>query len=523
MEKSLSRRKKSKRKKIIIVAVAIIVLVIAIRMSFKDDKQITYSTIVAERADLIQEISATGRVEAIESIDLAFENSGRVAKAYVTIGDKVYSGQVLVVLENLEETAQIAQAEATLAKNKAKLAELKRGVRLEEIQVQEVKVTNAETALEDAERKLIDELRDAYTKADDAVRNKTDQFFDNPQSPNSKLNFVTSYQLKNSIESGRLLVESILQEWIVSLDILTIGSSLDVYADEANQNLAQIKSFLDNVGLAVNGLISSSDITQTTIDAWKLDVFTGRTNVNKAIANITAAEEKVEDAKSDLALAEQELTLKKSGTIEEQIIAQEAQVKESEANIQYYQAQLKKSIIRSPINGIVTVQDAKVGAIVPANTTVVSVISDGEYQIEALVVEADIANLEVGDVATFSLDAYGDGETFRAIVVKIDPAAELLEGVANYRTTLQLEEEDSRIRPGMTADLDIVTAERENIIVIPQRVVIFKNSLKLVRVLREGGLVEEIEVETGIIGNRGLIEIVSGIEEGDVVITAIKD
>ncbi|GAH50049.1 unnamed protein product, partial [marine sediment metagenome] len=267
----------------------------------------------------------------------------------------------------------------------------------------------------------------------------------------------------------------------------------------------------------------NTDLTQTTIDAWRLDVFTGRTNVNTAIANITAAEEKVEDAKSDLALAEQELALKKLGATEEQIAAQEAQVKESEANIQYYQAQLKKSIIRSPINGIITVQDAKVGEIVPANTTVVSVISDGEYQIEAFVVEADIANLEIGDAATFSLDAYSEDEIFSATVVKIDPAAELLEGVANYRTTLQLEEEDGRIRPGMTADLDIVTAERENIIVIPQRAVIFKNGSRIVRVLRDGNLVEEIEVETGITGNRGYIEIVSGIEEGDVVITAIKD
>ncbi len=523
MKKSLNKSKKRKRK--VIAVAVIIILVIVIWTSFKDDKEITYSTIIAERTDLIQEISVTGRVEAIKSVDLAFENSGRVARIYVTIGDKVYSGQTLVVLENSEEVAQIAQAEATLAKDQAKLAELKRGVRLEEIQVQEVKVTNAESALKDAKRKLIDELRDAYTKADDAVRNKTDQFFNNPQSSTPELDFVIALQLKNSIESERYLAENILQEWTVSLDALTTESDLDVYTDKASQNLTQIKSLLDKVGLAVNSLdlTLNADLTQTTVDAWRLDVFTGRTNVNTAVANITAAEEKVEDAKSDLALAEQELALKKSGVAEEQIIAQEAQIKESEANIQYYQAQLKKSIIRSPINGIVTVQDAKVGEIVPANTTVVSVISDGEYQIEAFVVEADIANLEIGDAATLSLDAYGEDEIFRATVIKIDPAAELLEGVANYKTTLQLEEKDSRIRPGMTADLDIVTAERENIIVIPQRTVIFKNGLKTVRVLIDENLVKEIEVETGITGNRGYIEIISGIEEGDVVITAIKD
>ena len=75
----------------------------------------------------------------------------------------------------------------------------------------------------------------------------------------------------------------------------------------------------------------------------------------------------------------------------------------------------------------------------------------------------------------------------------------------------------------MTANLDILTAQRQDVIVIPQRAVIFKNNLKLVRILRDKTLVEEVEVETGITGNRGRIEIINGIEEGDVVITAIKN
>lgn len=512
----------SKNKKIIIAVVSIIVLVIIAGRLFKGGEEVVYHTIVAERVDLVQKISATGRVEAVESINLAFENSGRVSRAYVEIGDKVNVGDVLIVLENLEEMAQIAQAKAALAKNQAKLAELNRGVRPEEILVQEIKVSNAKSALKDAKRNLVDELQGSYTKSDDAVRNKTDQLFSNPRTSNPQLNFVTDSNLKNSIELERSMVEEILKEWEVSLGILNNESNLDTYTEEANRSLAQVKSLLDKAGLAVNSLTLNSYLTQATIDAWKLDVYTGRINVNTAITNITAADEKVGNAKSALALAEQELALKESGTTKELIIAQEAQIKESDANIRYYQAQLRKTIIESPINGIVTIQDAKIGAIVPANTTIVSVISDGEYQIEAFIVEADIANLEVGNVATLLLDAYGEDETFTATVVRINPAAELFEGVANYRTILRLQGGDSKIRAGMTADLDIITAKRENVVSILERAVIFKNDMKIVRIL-EDGVLREVEVETGIVGERGQIEIISGVVEGDVVVTSIRE
>ena len=70
---------------------------------------------------------------------------------------------------------------------------------------------------------------------------------------------------------------------------------------------------------------------------------------------------------------------------------------------------------------------------------------------------------------------------------------------------------------------DIVTAGRDMALVIPQRAVIFRGASKLVRVLDESGSMKEVNVETGLMGNRGLIEITSGVKEGDVVITAIKN
>ncbi len=71
-------------------------------------------------------------------------------------------------------------------------------------------------------------------------------------------------------------------------------------------------------------------------------------------------------AQSELSLAQDNLALKKAGYTAEQIQAEEAQVKSSEANVMAYQAQLNKTIIRAPFNGVVTKQDAKVGEIITA-------------------------------------------------------------------------------------------------------------------------------------------------------------
>mgnify|MGYP001394336253 CR=1 FL=1 len=541
-----------KRPRIIILLVILIGGIIISYAFFGRDKAPAYDFIIIEKRNLIQEISVTGRVQSAESVDLAFEKSGKVSRVYVNIGDRVNVWQTLVVLENSETTAQLAQAqagtesarakllqyEAALVKEQAKLAELKGGTRPEEIQVQEVKVANAKTALEDAKRNLVDKLEDAYTKSDDAVRNKVDQFFNNPRSSNPQLSskINTDFQLERDIEWQRFLLQDTFTSWRSSLDQLTTSSDITSYIFQGEINLNQIKLFLDKAALIINSLTSHLDLSQATIDAWKTDVSTGRININTAITNLSTAKEKLSTEESDLALAEQELILKKAGIIEEQITAQEAQVKQSEADItsqeakikeaeanaQYYRAQISKTVIRAPISGIVTIQDAKIGEIISANTIIVSLISEVKFEIKASVPEADIAKVSVGNTSIVTLDAYGRDVVFEAKVVAIDPAETIVDGVATYKVTFQFIEDDERIKSGMTANIDITSDNRENVIAVPQRSIIRKNGDKFVRIL-DGNNVKEIKVETGLYGSDGNIEIIRGINEGDKVITFIEE
>ena len=473
-------------KKPVVILITALIIILGVYFLFIKDKESVYEFIVVERGELLQEISVTGRVRPVADIDLAFEKTGRITGVNIDVGDKVFAGQVLVRLDGSELSAQLTKAESDLVTKEAELSE-------------------SETDMVNFYASVIDVLSDAYVKADDAVRVKTAAIFGGSRESVYYLTFtVCDEEAKKDSINKRLLSDDALDEWKVELTTLTSESS-DIEREQALKNaknyLSDIKDFINRLN---DVLTDDCVVNQSALDTYRTNVNIGRTNINTALTGVNDQEQSISSQKAE-------------------IISKEATIKSYQAAIQTIKAQLSKTVLYSPITGVVTEQNAKRGEIVGANEIMVSIISITQLEIEANIPEADIAKVEIGDVATLSLDAYSEDEIFRAIVVKINPAAELIEGVANYKTTLRLEGEDSRIRPGMTADLDIVTAERENIIVIPQRVVIFKNGFKLVRVLREGDLVEEVEVETGITGNRGRIEIISGIEEGDVVITAIKD
>jgi HlyD family secretion protein len=191
--------------------------------------------------------------------------------------------------------------------------------------------------------------------------------------------------------------------------------------------------------------------------------------------------------------------------------------------VQNIKTQLAKTVIFSPINSILTKMEIEVGENASLNVAIISLMSASEFEIEARVAEVDIAKIKINDSAKVTLDAYGSDIIFEAKVVKIDPAETIIEGLPTYKVTLQFIEKDDRLKSGMTADIDILTAQKQEVILIPQRAVISENGDKLVRVLEKGNKVKKVIVKTGLRGSSGEIEIVEGLAEGDKVIISIKE
>ncbi|MBI2055531.1 MAG: efflux RND transporter periplasmic adaptor subunit [Candidatus Sungbacteria bacterium] len=473
--------------------------------------------IAVRRGEITQEVSVTGKTKPAESVDLAFEKGGRIAWTGVKTGDKAFFGQTLVTLDLNEPNANLGQAEANLESEKAKLAELKRGTRPEEIVIQETKVENAGTALNDARRNMGDKIGDAYTKADDAVRTKADQLFSSPRGSNPQLNHLTGdSQLKLGLERDRPDLETLLVNWRISLDGIADDGDLRVYTNEARNRLNQIQTFLDKLSLAVNSFSASASLSQATIDNYKSDISTARANVNTALANLTAADEKLRTAQSNLNLAQNELALKKAGPTSEEIASQEAKVKQAEANVASAEAQLAKAILKAPISGTIARQDAKAGEIVAANAVLVSIISESNLGVEANIPEVDIGKIKAGNPVKINLDAF-PGESFSGKVVRVDPAETIVDGVVNFKVDILFEGVSSRLKSGLTANLTIETLKKSDVLILPQFAII-ENDQGTFAKKQEEGKVEEVPVKIGVRGQRGLVEILDGLEENDKVL-----
>lgn len=506
---------------------SIICLVVIVAIAWygikKSSENIKYETVTVSRGSLLEIVSVTGNVKPLSDVNLAFERGGRVADIAVSVGDTVYAGQALASVSNADLLANVDQAQANLKKALAQYQDVKTGTRAEEITLQNTQVEKSALDLSQAKISLINAIKDSYTKADDAVKNKMYSLFTDAVKYRAKLAFTTDTFLQEDIEDGKDTIADSLDSWYRTLSALGDSSNLETYYNSAKLNLTEIKKLLDKCAEAVNGLSTdASGITQSQIDTWKLNISSARTSVDLAISSLTSNYDAYKTGTTALKISQDQLLIKKAGSTDGQILSAEATYESAQAGVASAEAELAKSIIRSPITGVVTNIDTKLGEIVSANKNVISVISYGEYEVESFIPEADISKVKINNQARTTLDAYGDSVTFDTSVIKIDPSATVIDGVPTYKVTLKFTNADDRIRSGMTANLDIQTNQKDNVLVIPSRVVTTRDDGKYVSVLNPNDEVELLDkkVVTGLRGSDGNIEIVSGLSEGDKVVSS---
>ncbi len=501
------------------IVLVVVVLGTAAYIVFGAGKKAAPEIVVVKRGNIAQEVSVTGQVKPIQSVDLGFDIAGRVARVPVAVGDHVNRGDLLVALDAGDLQAQLAEAQANVDAEQANLDSLEAGTRPEELQLSAAKVTSAQVAVGQSLQAFTDALRDAQVKADDAIRNKVDPFFTTPQTNPQLVFSITDPQLQLDLESMRLSLEGRLTAWRAAVASFTTSTDPTALDTMTQADLALVQTFLGKVTLALNNLTPYGGLAQATIDGWRANVSTARANIGLAITDLTTAREAYLNAETAVTVAENQYALDAASSTPEDIAAQTARVEQAQGSVDSIRAQIAKTYILSPLAGVVTQQDAKVGQAATPNTPLTGVMGDGGLEIEADIAEADIAKVAVGQSAAVTLDAYGPGVQFPATVVKIDPAETILEGVATYKTTLQFVQKDDRVKSGMTANVDITTAEHDNVLVLPQYAVTNANGVHTVQVER-GAKVETVTVTTGLRSLDGTTEILSGLAEGDQVVVA---
>lgn len=500
------------------VSVAIVVVGSLLFFSWYQNQNGSEQLLSVEPKPFVQSVSVSGRVVPIDAVDLAFIQGGRIADVFVSVGEQVSQGNVLAHIENGDARALVLQRKAALAAAEADLQSLLDGARPEEIAVSEAAVISAEVALAQSLQAFVEEVQDAYRTADNAVRVEADQLISDPHS-NPQLSFNTSNaQAEATVESQRVALEAVLNTWELEVFALTTSSNLEGALEGAQNNLSQVASFLVAVNAAANQGVATGSVTESALETYAADVASARSAVNTAIAALTTAETSKKSAAASLTSAQKSLTLKKAGPTATAIASEEAQVVAAQAQVLDAEAQLRKTSIRAPFSGVITRVDAEIGEVASAQTPVISLISEGVFHIESFVPEINIALLEVGDSARVTLDAYGESVFFDAAIVSLDPAETLRDGVSTYRATLEfVDENDARIKAGMTANVLITTEEKQDVIAVPQGIIIAEAGKTYVLV-KVNEVIEKREVVTGIVSSLGEIEILEGLVSGDAVI-----
>ncbi len=520
--------KKSHKKLFLWGALIIILVIVGMSLSLPK-KQPSYTTVAVMKGDIVQKVSVTGKTKPVHQVDLTFDQNGTIDQVNVSIGDHVKVGDVLVTLTNRELQAQLLQAQADADAARAQLAEVKKGTRFEEIQVQEQSVMNAEQSIRDAQATLYDTLKSSFTKADYAIRNQSDALFDTSHGIGEMPRFKVMNQysdLTNQITNERFRLEILLQNWKIQNDRLRKNDDLESEATQTESYFYQIQSYLDDVSAIINNVLPQTDLSEATLDGYKLNLSTARTTIDTAISTLSTAHEKWNSSQATLQSAQKTLDLKSSGSVPEEIDLYTAKVKSSQARVAQIQAQIDKTIMRAPMDGVIVSQEARSGEVLALSSLkeiLVSMMAEG-YEIELNVSETDIAKIKIGNPVELRFDAFPD-QMFQSTVTFVEPGETVVQGVVYYKVKIDLDPKKIplEIRSGMSVDTDIITDKRENVLFVPQRAILRKDDKKFVRILHTSDktqTVEERAIETGMEDSEGHVEIISGVKEVENVITS---
>jgi HlyD family secretion protein len=267
---------------------------------------------------------------------------------------------------------------------------------------------------------------------------------------------------------------------------------------------------------AAQALVEATNLSATTITAYKTSLATGLNAVNTASTNLSTLNQNIASQKFLVAQRQAELNLKMAGSTPEDIQGQQAQVAQAQASAQSIQVKIAKSALVSPFAGVVSVNNTKVGKIATAGTVLVSVISDNNLEIDANIPEVDIGRVSVGNAVNVTFDAFPN-ETFTGKIFYMDPAQTVTQGVVAYKIKVALDKTDPRVRSGLTANLIIKNKEKNNVLVLPQFAILQTDKGNFVQVLENGKPMQK-PVTLGIRDQNGNTEILSGVSEGQQVL-----
>jgi HlyD family secretion protein len=245
----------------------------------------------------------------------------------------------------------------------------------------------------------------------------------------------------------------------------------------------QVSGMIKSLHADFNSLVKAGDIVAI------IDPEPFRARRDQAASNLEMAKANAARAKNELAQRQRELNRAKSLAAQQfvsqsdvdtavtnaqgadaQVRVAVAQVKQAEAALNAAELDLKYTTIRSPVNGIVVARNVEVGQTVAASFATPNLfliaLDLTKMQVDTYVSESDIGGIAEGKEAIFTVDAY-PGVPFAGTIRQVRLAPIAVQNVVTYNVVIGVDNNDLRLKPGMTANVSIVVAQRDHVLKVP--------------------------------------------------------
>lgn len=496
-------------------------------------EQTESDTTTVTRGNITATVSGSGSISAARTVNLAFQTSGVVAQILVEAGDTVSEGTALAVLDTRDSALQVASAQAALDSANARLAQVTQGnTRPADLTSAQAQLASAQAQLASARERLA------------ALRNPS------PSAISSAELRVT--QAQTSLQTTR--DSSSATKTKAEIDLAKASESL-IQAQSKFANARDNWKWVQDYGTdpstgrsigdaAINTYRDTFVAADSAVRTAEQTVIQAQITLNNAreaeIANVTQAEQSLKDAQVQLealrnptasdiaaavatvgqneaAVASAQASLDKivvPGT-ETDVAIQQAAVTQAEQSLAQAKLRLDNATLKAPFAGVISAVDIVVGQ--TTSGAAMQLIDRDPLRIELSLSENDIVQVAVGDTVDITVDAIRDWQQSGTITA-IAPAADTSSGVVAYNAQIDFSDNDPRLLVGMTANLTIVTDQRENILIVPNSALLPKGAGRVVQVVGADGNPQEVDVTIGI--SDGIVsEVLSGLEEGQTIIS----
>jgi RND family efflux transporter MFP subunit len=543
--------KKLLRDRVVAITLGIVVIV-ALAAFYRAkygtaDTPTQYVTTKVQRGTLVISVAGSGQVSAVNQTNIQPQISGMVTEIDVTNNQKVGAGTLLVRLDTTNDERAVRNTQASLENAQLSLQTLEQPATTSSILQAQQSVMQAQQSLTNAQNSLATDYGTAYTDIAntfidlpgvmtglksvlysttlnkvqanvDAYSNLISGYY--PDVAGYNQSAVLGYQTaltafnqnltdyKNTdVYSSTSTVESLLAETYATLRSVSVANSsaknlLDVVNNVLEQNNQKAPAQLTADETSMQSLLTTTNTHLATLLQIQNALQTDKQSIITATlsgAQTKAALDQLQSGPTQLAIATQQLAITQ---------AQNA-LSDAKQNLAY-------DYIRAPFAGIITNITAKVAQPVSSGSTLAVLVSNAQLA-QATLNETDIVNVKVGQKAMVTFDVL-PGVTLAGTVAQVDTIGTVVQSVVSYNVQVALDTPNPSARPGMSDTVSITTTVKPDILLVPSSAITTRQGVSTVQVLSSDGKPVQQQVTIGA-ANDTMTEIVSGLQEGDPVIT----